>query len=176
MVADKNGAHKRNMIILSCSITSSILWPFRWGRCRLASPCRSRWRSRRSLLSGTPPAPQRTCGGWRTAAASRWWSWCKAARSCWTGKYVGMSFLVKSSYSLALSWVCAKYRINIEFKTLDMNTFPEWYFFQKSNLLLLLIQIYNFWTITMGHWGGRLLRFIIRLVSSQWQKNFPWEK
>ncbi len=72
----------RREALLPCRQTFMPEIPFRWDRCKLEGPSRSRWTSRRCPPSGIPLAPGRTCGGWRTAAASRSWSWCTTARNC----------------------------------------------------------------------------------------------
>ena len=57
-----------------------VLRVSRWGQCRAAGRGQSRWSSTRCPRAGTPPAPGWTWCGWRAAAASRWYSWCTAAR------------------------------------------------------------------------------------------------
>ena len=71
-----------------------------WGLCRPAGPNQSLWRSTRSPPSCTPPAPGWTCGGWNTAAASRWWSWYTAAQSYWTEEEGNHMFVLQTEENL----------------------------------------------------------------------------
>jgi len=58
--------------------------PSRSDRYMRPGPCQNLWRPTQCPPLYTLLVRGRTCGDWRTAAVSRWWSWCRAARSCWT--------------------------------------------------------------------------------------------
>jgi len=88
-----------------------LIVPSRWARYKLVSPCRSQWTSTQCPPSCIPLVRGRTCDDWRIAAASRWWSWCRAARNCWTvreqetGMRMSYSFLFfPSHFIFAPSW------------------------------------------------------------------------
>jgi len=86
----------------SCGLKNPLRSPFQWDRCKLEGPGRSRCRSTRCPPSCTPPAPRWTCGGWRTVAVSRLWSWCTAARSCWAAKGEKTRVLIHHNMHLSI--------------------------------------------------------------------------
>ena len=71
--------------------------PSQWAQCRQPGPSQSQWTPIQFLPSCTPPAPARTCGGWKTVAVSRWWNWCTAAPGCWTAEWKEIYLLAKFS-------------------------------------------------------------------------------
>ena len=69
-------------LVKQCQVSCTI--PFPSTRCKPGDPYRNPWRPNRYLPSCILLAQERTCGGWRIAAVSRWWSWYTAAQSRWT--------------------------------------------------------------------------------------------
>lgn len=93
--------------------------PSQSSRCKPTSPFQSQWSPNEYPLSCIPLAPVRTCDGWRTAAASRWWNWYTTARSRWTR-------IIKKQKRLEKRYSVAK-RLKPMKNEISLDVIPNWF-------------------------------------------------